>query len=59
MAARQVNLGIDLGTTSVKAALVEAAPGDRSLSSHGSAICLVALGNCASVSSLEKLANDS
>ncbi|XP_044600617.1 sedoheptulokinase isoform X2 [Equus asinus] len=30
MAARQVTLGIDLGTTSVKAALVEAAPGDPS-----------------------------
>ncbi|KAJ1071326.1 hypothetical protein K5549_001618 [Capra hircus] len=30
MAARSVTLGIDLGTTSVKAALVEAAPGDPS-----------------------------
>uniref|UniRef100_A0A9L0TPJ4 Sedoheptulokinase n=1 Tax=Equus caballus TaxID=9796 RepID=A0A9L0TPJ4_HORSE len=30
MAARRVTLGIDLGTTSVKAALVEAAPGDPS-----------------------------
>lgn len=30
MAVRSVTLGIDLGTTSVKAALVEAAPGDPS-----------------------------
>ncbi|XP_008567065.1 PREDICTED: sedoheptulokinase [Galeopterus variegatus] len=51
MAARSVTLGIDLGTTSVKAALLEAAPGDPS--------GFVVLASCARAARAEAAAESS